>query len=362
MTASSSPSASPRHTPSRAIAATALALVALACSSTDGVSEAELEGSVARQVEALHDSSCPAGETHCAKSRLVRVLDSYMHYREAGNRQGTPIILMHGQPTWSYLYRNIIPQLPADAHIVAPDAIGYGFSGKPDIAYSWQDHVDYMEAFIEALDLRDVILVVHDMGSFQGLAYAERHPENVRGIVMMESIVAPPESIEQFRNQFPDGTIGAEFADFLLEIRSDPAAAERRVVDENYFIEELLPATIARDLSERELDAYRLPFRSRESRLKLMTIPLGIPSEGQPEHNLAMVSRFAQYLTTSAVPKLVLYSDPGLLFNGAIAQMLTTAFPNSRAESLGEGGLHFLQEDFPNEIAAAISEFYVELE
>lgn len=353
------PSAAPssRTAAGRGVPAALLAgllLAALGCSDDEpGPVDA---AATAAQVDELHGSACGRA-LGCAHSRFVPVLGSYMHYREAGDRNGPPIVLMHGQPTWSYLYRNIIPGLPQDAHIIAPDTIGYGFSGRPDIAYSWSDHVEYMEAFIAALGLKNVVLVVHDMGSFQGLAYAQRHPENVRGIVMMESITGPMPPLDVLAGAFPAGSAGADFVDFLRVVKTDEAQARRLIIDDNIFLERLLPDLTVRELTAQELAAYRFPFRTRASREKLLTIPQGIPLGGEPADNHAMVAAYAQYLASSPVPKLVLYSAPGLLFNSAVAAQLTRGLPNTTAVNLGEG-LHFVQEDQPAAIAAAIAGFY----
>ncbi|MEZ4363038.1 MAG: haloalkane dehalogenase [Kofleriaceae bacterium] len=336
-------------------AALALGLAAgLPACATDG-DELPDESTLTSQVDELIGTPC--GGVTCARSRVVRVRDTYMHYREAGNRNGPPILLLHGQPTWSYLYRNIIPRLPPDAHIIAPDAVGYGLSGKPDIGYSWQEHIDYMTSFIEALRLRDVTLVVHDFGSFEGLAYAANHPDNVRGIVMMESIAAPLPPLDVFGGMFPPGSPTADFAQFLITVKTDPAAAERLIVDENIFVEKLLQDFIVRPLTRNELNAYRLPFRTRESRVKMIAIPLGAPAGGVPADNHAIVSAYAGYLATSSVPKLILYGDTGLIMPPPVANQLAQAFPNTRTESIGQG-IHFLQEDHPVEIADAITRFY----
>lgn len=322
-----------------------------ACSSDGALPGAE----TSTQVDELMGGRCERGGP-CARSRFVGVRGSFMHYREAGDRNGPPVLLLHGQPTWSYLYRNIIPHLPAEAHIIAPDSIGYGFSGRPEIDYSWSDHVDYLESFIEELDLRDVVLVVHDMGSFQGLAYAQRHPENVRGIVMMESVAGPLPPLEELAKTFPAGSPGAHFVEFLRVVKTDPVQAQKLVVEDNVFIEELLPELTHRELDARTMAAYRLPFRTEAKREKLLTIPLGIPVGGVPADNHAMVSAYAQYLATSSVPKLVLYGEPGLIFPPAVAQQMAQVLPNTRAESIG-ASLHFLQEDQPLAIAAAVSRF-----
>lgn len=308
------------------------------------------------EIEQLHRGTCGREQGLCARSKFVPVLDSYMHYREAGDPRGPVILLLHGQPTWSYLYRNIIPKLPANARVIAPDAIGYGFSGRPELEYSWQDQVDYLEAFIAALDLREVVLVLHDFGSFQGLAYAQRHPDNVRGLVLMESVVAPFPSLEVLAGMVPPGSPLAAFVDFIRIVKTDPVATERLIVDENVFIEGLLPNYTGRALTAAEMNAYRLPFRTRASRYKMINIPAGMPLGGVPAENHALVARYAAYLATSQVPKLVLYSTPGLLIGPEAAHALAQALPNTRAESLGPG-LHFVQEEHPAEIAAAISRF-----
>lgn len=351
------PTRSPTLSPLALCALTLSAALAGPAACSDG---SDLPGPESTaQLEELMSAHCQRG-TLCARSRFVAVRDSFMHYREAGDPHGPPVLLLHGQPTWSYLYRNIIPHLPANAHILAPDSIGYGFSGRPDISYSWTEHVDYMESFIEALGLQDVVLVVHDMGSFQGLAYAQRHPENVRGIVMMESIAGPLPPLEQVAQTFPAGSPGADFADFLGVLHSDPEEGRRLVVEDNVFIEQLLPLLTSRPLDAQTMAAYRLPFRTKASREKLLSIPLGIPFGGVPEDNHAMVSAYAQYLATSQVPKLVLYGEPGLLFPPAVAQHLAQSLPNTQARSVGTG-LHFLQEDQPLAIAAAIRQFLGEL-
>jgi haloalkane dehalogenase len=294
----------------------------------------------------------------CSSSHFTAVKGSQIHYRESGDPEGSPILLLHGQPTWSFLYRKIIPRLPGEARVIAPDSIGYGYSDRPDIEYSWEDHIEYMDELITSLGLRDITLVVHDMGSFIGLAYAARHPENVRGIVMMESLLFPIPSFEAL--SAPPGTPLAEFGEFLTTVKTDRAAAERLIVDENVFLEKLLPQLTLRKLSEAEVDAYRAPFATRESREKLLQIPIGIPVAGEPAANHAIVADYAAYLTSSSVPKLLLYGEPGLLFGPANAPSVAAMLPNTQSESVG-GGLHFLQEDQPELIADAISRFFREL-
>lgn len=326
------------------------AAVVMACG---GEPSAQTESAVQGRREDHH-----LDEPLRTRSRYVEVFGSRMHYLQAGDPSGPPILLLHGQPTSSYLWRNIIPHLPREANIIAPDSIGYGRSDAPDIEYSWLDHIEYMEAFIECLGLRDIILVVHDIGSFQGFAYAQRHPNNVRGIVMMEAVVQPFPPFELIPSvEGPMGDGRRAFVEFLRTVRANRAEAERLIVDENIFIETFLPQLVLRRLRPEEMNAYRRPFRTRESRFKMIAPPLGLPIGGVPAENHTLVSEYAQYLATSAVPKLILYGEPGLLFSPAEAQALAAVLPNAQARTLGPG-LHFLQEDHPEAIAAAISDFF----
>lgn len=313
------------------------------------------EQELAAEIDKIFGPCADGDASRCSSSHFATVKGSRMHYRESGDPSGSPIVLMHGQPTWSFLYRNIMPQLPAEARVIAPDSIGYGYSDAPEIAYTWEEHIEYMDELFATLGLRDVTLVVHDMGSFVGLAYAARHPENVRGIVMMESILFPIPSLEALSG--PPGSPLAGFGQFLTSVRTDSAEAERLIVDENIFLEKLLPQLTVRALSDAELDAYKAPFTTRESRKKMLQIPLGIPIAGEPESNHAIVAGYAEYLASSSVPKLLLHGEPGMFFGPANSPQIATTLPNTQVESVGPG-LHFLQEDQPDAIADAITRFF----
>ena len=310
--------------------------------------------------EKIYTEDCDDVTRICSESHAVRVLGSLMHYREAGNPEGKPIILLHGQPVWSYLYRDIIPALPPEARIIAPDSIGYGFSQSPDIEYTWLEHVDYMEAFIDTLGLTDITFVVMDIGSFQGLAYAQRHPDKVKGLVMFEAILGPGPALDQF--PIPPGPGGdkvRKFIDALIAMRGSAAEAERLVVDENYFIETLLPDAVVRSLDETTMGAYRHPFRERSSRYRLLGIPLGIPAGGIPAENHEFVLAYQQYLGSSDVPKLLIHGEPGFIIPPTAAASIGSMLPNTEVVNVGPGS-HFLPEDQPGPIAAAITTFYRE--
>ncbi len=320
-------------------------------------SESE-ESELIEAAEAIYTEDCDDVTRICSTSHAVRVRGSLMHYREAGNPNGKPIVLLHGQPVWSYLYRDIIPALPPEARIIAPDSIGYGFSQSPDIEYSWLEHVDYMEAFIDTLGLTDITFVVMDIGSFQGLAYAQRHPDKVKGLVMFEAILGPGPALDQFPiPPGPGGESVRNFIDALIAIRGSAAEAERLVVDENYFIETFLPDAVVRSLDEATMDAYRYPFRERSSRYRLLGIPLGIPAGGFPAENHEFVLAYQQYLGSSEVPKLLIHGEPGFIIPPTAATNIGSMLPNTEVVNVGPGS-HFLPEDQPGPIAASITAFY----
>ncbi len=177
-------------------------------------------------------------------SHYAEINGAKMHYVEHGT--GDPILFLHGQPTWSYLWRNVMPEVEGRGRLIALDLIGYGMSDKPDIAYEMSDHIDYVEKFIAALGLKNITLVIHDWGSFFGFHYATRNPDNVKGIAFMEAILLPVPSYDAFDPQMRE---------FFSSLRSSQETAEHMMVDQNLFIEAVLPAAINRTLTEAEHNA-----------------------------------------------------------------------------------------------------------
>jgi haloalkane dehalogenase len=182
--------------------------------------------------------------------RSVDVLDSQMSYVEAGTPDGPPVVLVHGNPTSAYLWRNVIPHLERTGRVIAVDLIGMGQSGKPNLDYRFEDHVAYFDAFMEALELRDVVLVAHDWGGGVAIDYAARHPENVRGIAHFEAVVKPM--------SFAQADAPTRF---LFKKLRDPDEGHALIAEDNYFVERLLPMMAGRRLSEDEMAAYRAPFQ-----------------------------------------------------------------------------------------------------
>jgi haloalkane dehalogenase len=280
------------------------------------------------------------------KKQRQRVLGREMAYVEAG--QGDPIVLLHGNPTSSYLWRNVLPHLQPLGRCIAPDLIGMGDSDKlPDSgpgSYRFVEHRRYLDALLEALDVHErVTLVVHDWGSALGFDWANRHREAVKAIAYMEAIVRP---------QGWDHWDKLNMRPALKALRSD--AGEAMVLQDNFFIEKILPGAILRTLSAQEMAEYRRPFAEPgEGRRPTLTWPREIPIEGDPADVTAIAAAYADWLATSDVPKLFVKAEPGLLIASGANLDFARGLPAQTEVTVA--GLHFVQEDSPDEIGRAIA-------
>jgi haloalkane dehalogenase len=274
--------------------------------------------------------------------RRLAVLDSHMAYVQVG--VGDPIVFLHGNPTSSYLWRNVIAQLEGRGRCLAPDLIGMGRSGRvPGGQYRLADHVRYLDAWFEALDLRRVTLVVHDWGSALGFHWAQRQPDRVKALVYMEAIVRPVTWAE-----WP------EAARKVFQALRTPAG-EEMILAKNVFVERILPASVLRALSPEEMERYREPFREPgESRRPTLTWPREIPIDGQPADVAALVNDYAAWLARSPLPKLFVNANPGSILVGPQREFCR-GWPNQQEVTVK--GSHFLQEDSPAEIGQAIARF-----
>jgi haloalkane dehalogenase len=273
----------------------------------------------------------------------IDVLDSAMAHVDTG--QGAPVVFLHGNPTSSYLWRNVIPHVAPRARCLAPDLIGMGDSSPaPGGRYRFADHARYLDAWFDALGLtRDVTLVLHDWGSALGFHWAHRHPERVAGLVYMEAIVRPVTWAE-----WP------ESARKIFQAMRSPAG-EEMVLQKNVFVERILPASVLRGLGEAEMSVYRRPYATPgESRRPTLTWPREIPVEGEPADVVALVDAYARWLATSPVPKLFVNAEPGSILTGAQREFCR-AWPNQREVTVA--GTHFVQEDSPREIGQAVAAF-----
>ena len=274
----------------------------------------------------------------------VKVLDSEMAYVDTGG--DAPIVFLHGNPTSSYLWRNIIREAEGSGRCLAPDLIGMGESGKAAGGdYTFASHAKYLDAWFDAvLPSGKLVLVVHDWGSGLGFHWANRHRDRVEGIVYMEAIVQP-----MAWDDWPEG------ARKIFEgMRSD--AGEEMVLEKNVFIERILPASVLRGLSDEEMEVYRRPYvEPGESRRPTLTWPRQIPLEGAPEDVTKIVEEYGAWLSSDeSLPKLFINADPGTILIGKQREFCRT-WPNQ--DEITVKGLHFIQEDAPVEIGRAVAAF-----
>lgn len=285
------------------------------------------------------------------RKKFATVLGKQMAYIEEG--EGDPIVFLHGNPTSSYLWRNVMPHLAGQGRLIAPDLIGMGDSDKLENSssdrYTFADHKAHLFALLEQLGVtNNVTLVIHDWGSALGFHWAHTHPEAVKGIAFMEGIVAPVPSWDSFP-EAPRAMFQA--------LRSD--AGEEMILEKNLFIEAILPGSILRKLSDEEMDEYRRPFvNAGEDRRPTLTWPRQIPIGGDPEDVTALVGAYGAWLRETDIPKLFVNAEPGALIAGPVRD-LVRSFPNLSEVTVA--GSHFIQEDSPDEIGEAIRDWHATL-
>ena len=278
--------------------------------------------------------------------KKVNVLDYTMTYVDEGS--GDPIVLLHGNPTSSYLWRNIIPHLSDLGRCVAPDLIGMGDSDKlkdsgPD-SYSFIEHRKYLDALLAEVGVNEnIVFVIHDWGSALGFDWAYRHSDKVKGIVYMEAVL-----FHYDWNDWPD-----DARKIFQGFRSP--AGEEMILDKNYFVELVLPNSVMRELTPSEMDVYRRPFfNPGEGRRPTLTWPRQIPIEGEPKEVVEIVTAYSEWLSKSDIPKLFINAEPGSILVGRVRDFCRT-WPNQ--EEVTVKGMHFIQEDSPDEIGESIAKF-----
>ena len=278
-----------------------------------------------------------------AQKKYLQVLGQRMAYVEQGS--GAPIVFQHGNPTSSYLWRNILPALAPFGRCIALDLIGMGDSDKLSPSgperYTLAEHQRYFDAALAALGVDSAVtLVLHDWGTALGFDWASRHPAAVAGLCYMEGL-----PMEITWDDWPESARG-----IFQAFRSE--AGEDLVLNKNVFVERVLPKSILRSLSEEEMAAYRAPFAEPgEGRRPTLTWPRQIPIEGTPAESCATVAAYSAWLATSEVPKLFINAEPGMIITGRVRERCR-AFRNQQEVTVP--GLHFIQEDSPAEIARAL--------
>jgi haloalkane dehalogenase len=277
--------------------------------------------------------------------KTVDVLDSRMAYHERG--EGRPVLLLHGNPTSSYLWRDVLPELAGRGRLIAPDLIGMGDSGKlpdPDTnTYRFTTHRGYLDAFIDAVNGRaeSIVLVVHDWGSALGFDWANRHRDRIRGIAYMEGIVRPVAGWDEWS---PAAT------PIFQGFRSDKG--EAMILDRNMFVERVLPGSVLRKLTEAEMTEYRKPYPKREDRWPTLTWPRQIPIAGQPADVVAIAADYAQWMAQNDIPKLFVNAEPGAILIGAVREFCRS-WKNQTEVTVP--GSHFIQEDSGPAIGRAVA-------
>lgn len=273
------------------------------------------------------------------ESNVVEVYGSNLHYVAAGT--GDPILFLHGNPTSSYLWRNIMPAAAKHGRAIALDLIGMGKSDKPDLEYRFFDHLRYVEGFVEALGLTNVTLVMHDWGGGLGTSYARRHPDNIRAIAFMESVLRPMEWSE-----------ADPITRFMFRRMRDPKKGDRMNMENGFFIKRLMPMMTSTKLSADVKAAYLEPFPTPESRKPVAVWPREIPISGVPEDMDAEIGANYEWFKAATFPKLLLHAKPGVIFQKLVPEIerevneLTSVFVGK--------GKHYIQEDQPEAISAAL--------
>ncbi len=277
--------------------------------------------------------------------RRVPVLASEMAYIEAGSSSQVTVVFLHGNPTSSYLWRNVIPHVAAKSRCVAPDLIGMGDSGKlPGSAYGFAEHARYLEAFLDAVvPTGKIVLVLHDWGSGLGFDWARRHEDRLAGLAFME-FVRPWKTWEEF----PDA--GRE----LFRALRSPDTGRKLAIDDNTFVEQFLPGGVVRQLGEAEMSHYRAPFLNPADREILYRFPNDAPIADEPPEVYAQVEAYHDWLLASDLPKLLFHAQPGTVITADVAAWYTERLRNSRTVNLGPG-LHYMQEDNPHGIGREIA-------
>lgn len=285
------------------------------------------------------------------KKKFATVHGKQMAYIEEGT--GDPIVFLHGNPTSSYLWRNIMPHLAGKGRLIAPDLIGMGDSDKLDDSgagsYTFVEHRKYLFSLLEQLEVtQNVTLVIHDWGSGLGFHWAYMHAQAVKGICFMEAIVAPVPHMDNFPEKSRE---------IFKALRSP--AGDQMVLEKNLFVEAILPASILRNLSEEEMNEYRRPFTNAgEDRRPTLTWPRQIPIGGEPADVVEIVGAYSQWLTQTPIPKLFINAEPGILIAGPVRDYVRS-FPNLSEATVP--GLHFVQEDSPDQIGEALRDWYTTL-
>lgn len=281
-----------------------------------------------------------------------QVLGSTIAYREAGRADAPAALFLHGNPTSSYIWRHVLPHVAPAARCIAPDLIGFGQSGKPEIDYRFVDHVRYLDAFIAEAGITSAYLVAQDWGTALAFHLAARRPDFVKGLAFME-FIRPMATWDDF-HQVPAAR------ETFRRFRT-PGVGESMILEGNAFVERVLPGSIVRTLSDEEMAVYRAPFPTPESRRPTWRLPNELPIAGTPADVHAALQRAHDALIASRYPKLLFVGDPGALVSPAFAEHFAARLQQCTVVRLGAGH-HYLQEDHPEQIGRSVATWIAAIE
>lgn len=286
------------------------------------------------------------------RSNYIDIKGSQIHYIDcsASQKNETVFLFLHGNPTSSYLWRNIIPHVISHGRCIAPDLIGFGKSDKPDIDYSFQEHLSYITSFIDKLNLKNIIFVIHDWGGAIGFEYSRLNPHKIKGIAFMETFYKPMEwsSLDPFGR-------------WLFKKIRNPRMGRFLNGNLNLFVHFILPFSIVRRLSKKEKETYKKPFLLPESRKPIIKFPQELPFNESVSPNRETARLYYEWLQRTRIPKLLLYANPGALIQSENVAELNETLLNLTSKYIG-GGKHYIQEDQPDAIGKAIQNWIRDLD
>jgi len=286
-------------------------------------------------------------ETLSIPQKTVQVLGGKMTYLELG--KGPPVLFVHGNPTSSYLWRNVMPYVSGSARALAIDLIGMGGSDKPKIDYTFADHYRYLEGFIDALGLDKITLVGHDWGAALSWEYARRHPDKVVRLAFMEGVLPPTFPRPTFES------MGEKMGNMFRALK-DLKQGHKMVIIDNMFVEQVLPGFVNRTLGDEAMTKYRAPFIHQKDRNPVLSWPREVPIAGQPAANARLMNKINTFMGNTKMPVLLAYADPGVLIPPQATGWYKGKISNLETAFVGQG-FHFIQEDQPAAIGRAIADW-----
>ncbi|MDK2596826.1 haloalkane dehalogenase [Pseudoalteromonas obscura] len=285
-------------------------------------------------------------ETHDIEQHSIAVKGSKMAYLEQG--EGKAVVFVHGNPTSSYSWRNVMPYISDTHRAIAVDLIGMGDSGKPDIEYTFKQQYQYFNRFINRLNLDEVILVGHDWGAAIAWLYAKKNPDKVDGLAFMEGVLPPQFPAESYEDL---GSV----ADFFRTLR-DPVVGPMLIIEQNMWIEQALPASVNRTLGEQAMEAYRAPYLVPESRKPLLAWPNQLPIAREPAQTDCLMRGIKRYMGKTDMPILYIYGSPSVDNSPQVLKWYVENIDELETAYVGQG-LHYLPEDQPDAIGRALEDW-----